>query len=326
MQAMELDNFGINSKQAAKLIINEVKKVVIGKDDIIEKVLIAILAKGHILLEDIPGVGKTTLAMAFSKATNLNYNRVQFTPDVMPSDITGFSMYKKSTEKFEFVKGAAMCNLFLADEINRTSSKTQAALLEIMEEGKVTIDLKTYELPKPFTVIATQNPTGHAGTQMLPESQLDRFLMKLSIGYPDKKSEINILKSKASDLKPLDKVKSVASEQTILEMQEMVEKIYVDDCLFSYSVELISKTRNHELIELGASPRGTIALINISKAKAFLEGRDYVIPKDIQTSFYDAISHRIILKSRAKISNYTVKEILEDIITTTRAPQLSRNY
>ncbi len=300
--------------------MNEVKKAVIGKDDIIEKVLIAILAKGHILLEDIPGVGKTTLAIAFSKATNLHYNRVQFTPDVMPSDITGFSIYKKATESFELVKGAAMCNLFLADEINRTSSKTQAALLEVMEEGRVTVDLKSYETPKPFTVIATQNPIGHAGTQMLPESQLDRFLMKLSMGYPDKRSELNILKSKAN-LQPMDSIQPVADIDTILELQNMVESVYVDDAMYSFMVELIAQTRCHPLIELGASPRGTIALCNISRVKAFLAERDYVLPIDVQSSFVDAIAHRIVLKAKAKISNTTTKDLLSEILMSTKAPQ-----
>lgn len=315
----------LSGAQAAKLIIDEVKKAVIGKDEIIQKILIAILAKGHVLLEDIPGVGKTTLAIAFSKATSLNYNRVQFTPDVMPSDITGFSIYKKTIDSFEFVKGAAMCNLFLADEINRTSSKTQAALLEVMEEGKVTVDLKTYETPKPFTVIATQNPVGHAGTQMLPESQLDRFLMKLSMGYPDKKSEMNILKSKASN-QALDSIRPVADVKTILEMQNMIESVYVDDAMYAFMVELISQTRNHALIELGSSPRGTIALSNVSRVKAFLAERDYVLPIDVQSSFVDTIAHRIVLKAKAKVSNTTASDILMEIINTTKAPQLAKNY
>lgn len=305
----------------AASIIHEVKKAVIGKDVIIKKVLIAILSKGHILLEDIPGVGKTTLALAFSKAMQLSYNRVQFTPDVMPSDVTGFNIYKKSTDSFEFVKGAALCNLFLADEINRTSSKTQSALLEVMEEGQITVDLKTYETPKPFTVIATQNPTGHAGTQLLPESQLDRFLMRISMGYPDKSSEYAILKSKRNSV-PLETINPIVSASEILELQDVIENIFVADDIYTYIVELISKTRINDYIELGASPRGTLALMTISKATAFFNKRDYVLPVDVSESFIDAVSHRIIMKSKSRIANISAVDILEDIIKSTKAPKI----
>lgn len=305
----------------AASIIDEVKKAVIGKDKIIKKVLIAILSKGHILLEDIPGVGKTTLALAFSKAMQLSYNRVQFTPDVMPSDVTGFSIYKKSTDSFEFVKGAALCNLFLADEINRTSSKTQSALLEVMEEGRITVDLKTYETPKPFTVIATQNPTGHAGTQLLPESQLDRFLMRLSMGYPDKRSEFAILKSKRNST-PLETINPIISASEILELQDVIENIYVSDDIYTYVVELVSKTRTNDYIELGASPRGTLALMAIAKATAFFDKRDYVLPVDVSESLVDAISHRIILKPKSKIANISASDILGDIIKLTKTPKI----
>lgn len=309
-----------NSKiKIAQNIINEVQKAVIGKDQIITKVLLAILAQGHILLEDIPGVGKTTLALAFSRAMQLNYNRIQFTPDVMPSDVTGYNVYKKSSDTFEYVKGAVLCNLFLADEINRTSSKTQSALLEVMEEGKVTVDLKAYEVPKPFSVIATQNPTGHAGTQLLPESQLDRFIMRLSLGYPTPDDEILILKSKANR-NPLNEINAVATADDIVAMQNDVAKVFVDDAVYAYVVSLIAKTREHDLIQLGASPRGTISLINVSRAKAYLSGRDYVLPIDVQQSFIDTIAHRIILKSKAKVSNVTVLDILCSIMKTTPVP------
>jgi len=309
--------------EVAFKIFDEVKKAVYGKDEIILKVLIAILARGHILLEDIPGVGKTTLAMAFSKSTSLAYNRVQFTPDVMPSDITGYNIYKKSSGTFEMVKGAALCNLFLADEINRTSSKTQSALLEVMEEGFVTVDLKRYETPKPFTVIATQNPVGHAGTQMLPESQLDRFMMRLSMGYPAPQHELNILKSRANQ-NPLDIVKSVANGQAIMEMQEEVDDVYVEDSIYSYIIELINKTRNHELIELGISPRGAIALAAVSRARAYLNKRDYVLPVDVQTSFIDTASHRIILKPKARLSNISTYNVLKDLLSNTNPPVLMK--
>ncbi|WMJ22430.1 MoxR family ATPase [Paludicola sp. MB14-C6] len=310
--------------EEARLIISEVRKAVKGKDDIILKVLLAILAKGHILLEDIPGVGKTTLAMAFSKATSLDYNRVQFTPDVMPSDVTGFTIYKKETETFEYVKGAVLCNFFLADEINRTSSKTQSALLEVMEEGKVTVDLKSYDTPKPFTVIATQNPVGHAGTQMLPESQLDRFLMRLTMGYPDKGSEIIILKSKATE-NPLEQIKPVVDAETLLSMQNAVDYVHVHDAIYNYIVELIGKTRTNEFVELGASPRGSVALAAVARARAYLQQRDYVLPCDVQNSFIDVISHRIILKSKAKIANQTVNSVLTEILNTTKQPLLTKD-
>ncbi|MEG2813737.1 MAG: MoxR family ATPase [Oscillospiraceae bacterium] len=312
-----------NGMAIANNIIKEVKKAVIGKDQVIIKVLLAILAKGHILLEDIPGVGKTTLALAFSRAMQLDYNRVQFTPDVMPSDVTGYNVYKKASDSFEYVKGAVLCNLFLADEINRTSSKTQSALLQVMEEGKVTVDLKTYEVPKPFAVIATQNPTGHAGTQLLPESQLDRFIMRLSLGYPTPDDELSILKSKANKT-PLNEINAVASAQDIISMQDKVSQIFVDDTIYAYAVCLVVKTRNNDLVQLGASPRGTISLINISRARAYLSGRDFVLPIDVQQAFIDTIAHRIILKPKAKVSNVTVLDILCSIMKTTPAPAIEK--
>lgn len=309
------------SSSLATNIIDEVKKVVKGKDEIIEKTLLAILARGHVLLEDIPGVGKTTLAIAFSKAMQLNYNRIQFTPDVMPSDVTGFSVYQKSTGTFEFVKGAVLCNLFLADEINRTSSKTQSALLEVMEEGNVTVDLKTYKTPKPFTVIATQNPIGYAGTQMLPESQLDRFIIRLSMGYPDKISELEILKSKENSYKE-NLVRPIVSGEDIIKMQNQVDNIFVHDQIYKYIINIVQKTRNHDLIELGVSPRGTIALTRIAKAKAFISNRDYVIPDDVQYAMDCTLSHRLILKSKAKVSKVTASDIVEQLRMSTGAPKL----
>lgn len=311
----------LQAARVAQLIVEEVKKAVKGKDDIIEKVLLAILARGHILLEDIPGVGKTTMALAFSRVMQLEYNRVQFTPDVMPSDVTGYSVYRKSTDRFEFVRGAALCNLFLADEINRTSSKTQSALLEVMEEGHVTVDLKTYETPKPFTVIATQNPTGSAGTQMLPESQLDRFLVRLSMGYPDADSEVEILMARASDSRP--ELRPVISAAGMLQMQEAVDQVYMVDAVYRYIVELVSRTRSHELIELGASPRGSIALARFSKAKAFFEGRDYVLPSDVAYSLESTLVHRLLLRPKAKVAGKTAGDVLEEIRSTVPAPHIS---
>ena len=303
----------------ANKIISEVKKIVIGKDDIIKKVLTTILAKGNILIEDIPGVGKTTLALTFSKAMSLNCKRLQFTPDVLPSDVLGFSIYNKELDRFEYKQGSIMCNLFLADEINRTSAKTQSALLEVMEEGKVTIDGITREVPKPFMVIATQNPVGSIGTQMLPESQLDRFMIKLTMGYPDIKSEIEILKGKQKRVL-LDEIKPVATKEDILTMQDLVEKIYIHEKIYEYIVMLMSKTRNHPLIDLGVSPRGSVALTKLAKATAFLKNRDYVIPEDIQEIFKDVTIHRIILNTKARISNTSEEKILLDILNSVSIP------
>lgn len=300
-------------------IIKEVKKIVIGKDKIIKKVLTTILAKGNILIEDIPGVGKTTLALAFSKAMSLDCKRLQFTPDVLPSDILGFSIYNKDLDRFEYKQGAIMCNLFLADEINRTSAKTQSALLEVMEEGKVTIDGITRKVSKPFIVIATQNPVGSIGTQMLPESQLDRFMIKLTMGYPDMESEIEILKGKQKKV-PLDEINTVVTKEDILVMQDLVENIYIHEKIYEYIVTLISKTRNHPLIDLGVSPRGSVALTKLAKATAFLKNRDYVVPEDIQEIFKDVTIHRIILNTKARISNTSEEKILLDILNSVSVP------
>ena len=303
-------------------VISEVKKAVIGKDAIIIKVLLAVLCKGHILIEDIPGVGKTTLALAFSKALSLEHNRMQFTPDVLPSDVTGFSVYNKATGNFEFREGVAFCNLFLADEINRTSSKTQSALLELMEEKSITVDGKTYKLPEPYTVIATQNPIGSAGTHNLPDSQLDRFMIKLSMGYPDFKGEVDILKSKFNS-NPLDTVKSVADAETILKLQEYISNIYVDDRIYEYIVSLSTATREHPMVKLGVSPRGTLALMQLSKGIAVAMGRDYVIPEDIAYILGDVFEHRLMLNSKAKLSDYTASDSISEILKSVPVPGLS---
>ena len=312
----------VNSIKSVRLIIDEVKKAVIGKDKIIIKILLAILAKGHILLEDIPGVGKTTLALAFSKSLSLEYNRVQFTPDVLPTDITGFTVYNKQTGNFEFKPGASMCNLLLADEINRTSSKTQSALLEIMEEGRVTVDGTTHELPKPFIVLATQNPIGSVGTQELPESQLDRFMIKISMGYPDAASEMEILKSR-SNYNPLEYINSIANAETLVSLQKVVENIFVDDKIYMYITHLAQDTRQHPMLKLGISTRGAIALMAASKATALLKGRSYVIPDDVMYMYEDVFAHRLILSSNAKINNITAKQILDEIAGSVRKPEIS---
>lgn len=303
-------------------IIDEIKTVVVGKDDVIAKVLMAILSRGHILLEDIPGVGKTTLALAFSKAMNLQYNRLQFTPDVMPSDVTGFSVYNKDTEKLEYRPGPALCNLFLADEINRASSKTQSALLEVMEEGSITTDGITRKTPNPYIVIATQNPLGFTGTQMLPESQLDRFMICLSMGYPHIGDEVEIMKRKQGQ-DSLELIKKVADKEDIIGIQQQVDSVYVSDAVYDYIARLTAATRQNELIRLGISPRGSIALVGMAKACAFLARRDYVIPHDVQCVFYDVGRHRIVLGAKTRVDNVTVKSLLKAIFMEVPSPVLS---
>lgn len=319
---MERINDSISSKN--KYDCKRNKKAVIGKDETIIKVLLAILAKGHILIEDIPGVGKTTMALAFSKAMSLDYNRMQFTPDVLPTDITGFSIYNKSTGNFEYKPGVAVCNLFLADEINRTSSKTQSALLEIMEEGNITVDGKSYRLPQPYTVIATQNPIGSIGTQMLPESQLDRFMIKLNMGYPDVKSEIKILKSKLGDYgKGVFEVKTVVTLNELRTLQKLVENVYINDSIFAYIAYLADATRKHPMISLGLSPRGAISLASMSKASALLCGRDYVIPDDVAFVFNEVAQHRIILERKASLSELNESAVLNEILRNVSVPKIT---
>lgn len=302
-------------------IIAEVKKAVVGKDDIIKKTLMTILSKGHLLIEDIPGVGKTTMALAFSKVMALDYKRVQFTPDTMPSDITGFSIFNKTTGQFEFREGAAMCHLFLADEINRTSSKTQSALLELMEEHKVTVDGVTHDLPWPHFVIATQNPAGSAGTQLLPESQLDRFMVRLSMGYPDLESETRMLSEK-HDHNPLDDVQGVVNTQDILAMQDEVEKIHETNEIYDYIAHITKATRESEMIKLGASPRGSIALSRMAAANAYLEGRDYVTPEDVQAVVVDTLAHRLVLSTQAKLAGKDAVAVLKQIVSEVPVPKI----
>lgn len=301
-------------------IIGQVKKVIKNKDSVIVKTLMAILAGGHILIEDVPGVGKTSLALAFSRAMELDYKRLQFTTDVLPSDVTGFNVYNRQTGKFEYKKGAAVCNLFLADEINRASSKTQSALLEIMEEGRLTVDGVTYEMPSPYTVIATQNPVGSVGTQLLPESQLDRFIVRLSMGYPDKRSEVKILKDRKAD-NPLDSVAPVVNAGDILKLRQKVSEVYLSDGLYEYIVDLAQATRNNSLIKLGLSPRGSLALMKMAKACAFVRDRDFAVPEDVAAVFYDVAAHRVLLNPKARSTGARVQEVLSGILRDTAVPR-----
>ena len=301
----------------------EVARVIRGKDDVIRKILMTILAGGHVLMEDIPGVGKTTMAIAFAKALSLKENRVQFTTDVMPSDIVGFSMLNSSTGSFEYREGAIMCNLFLADEINRTSPKTQAALLEAMEEGQVTVDGISRKLPEPFVVIATQNPAGSAGTQLLPESQLDRFMIRVSMGYPDIKNEIAILEDR-SKTNPADDVSVVMDGNEINEMKQEVNGLIMDDAIYEYAVVLAASTRKSPLIDLGVSPRGSLALASMSRAHAYISGRKYVSPDDVQAVFKDVTSHRIVLSTKAKLEGVTADGVLDGILRAVPVPRAVR--
>ena len=300
------------NKQALE-ILGEVKKAVVGKDDVLAKVLLAILARGHILLEDIPGVGKTTMALAFSKALSLKYNRVQFTPDVMPSDITGFSIYNKVTGAMEYQPGAVLCNLFLADELNRATSRTQSALLEAMEEGQVTVDGVSHPVPQPFLVIATQNPAGASGTQLLPDSQMDRFMIRLSIGYPTPADELDMVRRKQGG-NPLDQVRQVLDLAGLAALREQADRVYVSDEVLDYIIRLVNATRSHPMIVQGASPRASLALTAMAKAAALVLGRDYVNPEDVSMVFADVVAHRLILSPRAEASGgFDLSEILRQV-------------
>ena len=298
----------------------EVNKVIKGKEDVVKKVLAAVIAGGHILMEDIPGVGKTTLATTFAKSMSMHYKRVQFTPDVLPSDILGFSMYNSATKDFEYREGAVFTNLFLADEINRTSPKTHSALLEVMEEKTATVDGVTRPLPDPFVVIATENPYGSSGTQMLPESQLDRFMVCLSMGYPSHADAVAILKGNAG--KPLSKVQEVISMEEVLALRAMTNDLYVKDEIYEYIVNLVEATRTMEIFSMGASPRGTIALLRMAKAMAVIDGRDYVCAKDVQDVARDVLGHRVKLSARGKAQGITMHEAIGMLIANVTAPRV----
>ena len=304
-------------------VIAEVKKVIIGKDDVISKLFLAMLAQGHVLLEDIPGVGKTSLAVALGAAMNLNYQRIQFTPEVMPADVVGYTLYDKASNTRVYQPGVALCNLLLVDEINRASSKTQSALLEAMEEQAVTVDGVTYGIESPYTVIATQNPAGSAGTQLLPESQLDRFMIRLSIGYPAVEDEATILKRHHLCAKPLQTVQQVTSAAAVREMQRQVEATHIDDDLCHYIARLVHATRKDATLRLGASPRASLSLLRMGKAVAWLSGRDYLIPDDIHAIFYEVVEHRVTGNSQTRTDTTEIRRALNTILSTTPQPRFA---
>ena len=302
-------------------ILREVNQVVSGKSEVVGWILAALLARGHVLLEDMPGVGKTTAALAFSRILGLSCGRVQFTPDVLPSDITGYSVYRKETGRMQYQPGAVLCNLFLADELNRATSRTQSALLEAMEEGQVTVDGESHPLPQPFFVLAAQNPTGAAGTQLLPDSQMDRFMIRLSLGYPSPEAEAEMVLRRLED-NPLRKVRTMAKAEDVLAMQGEVQSVFVHEELVRYLVKLVGETRIHEAAERGASPRATLSAVSLARSLAYLNGRDFVKPQDVSLAFCRTAEHRILVKADAEKDGVSARDVLGDILKRIPAPRL----
>jgi MoxR-like ATPases len=300
-------------------LVDEIEKVVVGKRGEVVLLVTALLAGGHVLIEDVPGVGKTTLASALARAAGLQFRRAQFTPDVMASDITGFNIYNRQSERFEFKEGLVMTNILLADEINRASPKTQSSLLEAMEESKVTVDGVTYDVPDPFMVIATQNPTGFVGTYPLPEAQIDRFSLKISMGYPTLDEEVAIIESRRTD-NPIDTIKPVTGVKAVRTLRTVVSNVHIDPEVSKYIVLLVTATRRHDKLALGASPRASLALMRISQAYAFMHRRGYVLPEDVAAVYRSTIAHRLILKQEAKLDRLTAEDILTEILRRTEAP------
>ena len=301
-------------------ILHEVQKVIVGKNDVLEKILMTILSGGHVLLDDVPGTGKTTTALAFSRALGLQYGRIQFTPDVLPSDIVGFSLYRRDSGTFTYQPGVVMTNLLLADEINRTSSKTQSALLEVMEERQVTVDGVTYPLARPFMVLATQNPVDFVGTYPLPEAQMDRFFMRVSIGYPSLQDEMDILDRYCGEQKPMESVVPVCSAEDVIAMQQTVKTVYCSKEVRAYIAAICAATRNTPLLSLGASTRAAIALIHAAQANAMLCGRDYIIPEDVQHLAPSVLCHRLSLSAEARMRGYTNEQAFAEVLSAVRIP------
>ena len=301
-----------------------VRRVIVGKDEAIELTLIALLCKGHVLIEDVPGVGKTTLAAALSRSLDCSFNRIQFTPDVTPSDVTGFTMYNAKTGEMEFRPGVVMTQILLADEINRTSPKTQSSLLEVMEEGQVTVDGVTHALPRPFMVLATQNPIDFVGTYPLPEAQMDRFFLRVSIGYPSIEEEMDVLDRFSGPQSPLKRLQPVCGAQEIIALQELVGTIYCSREVRSYVATIVAATREHPALQLGASPRGAIALVRAAQACAVLAGRGYILPDDVRRMAHSVLSHRLILTPESRMKGISAQAILSQLIDTLPVPGAKR--
>lgn len=310
-------------REAVWEVLTQVNQVILGKETLTSEVMAALLAGGHVLLEDLPGAGKTTLALAFSKLLGLQWRRVQFTPDVLPSDLTGFSIFRKDLQKFVYQPGAVFCNVLLADEINRTSPKTQSALLEVMEEQQVTVEGVTRKVPSPFFVIATQNPVGTAGTQMLPPAQIDRFLICASMGYPDFESEVAMAKGAGPDRRT-DGLTPVLDARMLQGIREEIEQVFVHDSIYRYIVRLTTATRNHPDFEMGASPRGTIALVRMAKVTAWMTGNDFVSPADVASQFLPVMNHRVRLNTRARMEGTEKDSVLMKILEREERPCLKR--
>ena len=302
-----------------KEILQQIEKVVVGKNENVEKIMMAVLAGGHVLMEDVPGTGKTTTAMAFAKVLGMDTRRVQFTSDTVPSDIIGYSVYDKDSGSFQFKPGAVMTNLLLADEINRTSSKTQSALLEAMEEMRVTVDGQTYPLPKPFVVLATQNPVGSAGTQLLPSAQMDRFMIKMSMGYPDFESQISILRDRHTE-NPLNRIHAVVDLEELQNLIREAAEVEVEESIYEYVTKLTQATREHPMISLGVSPRGALAVCRMAKAYAYVHGRDFVIPEDVAAIFPDVCCHRLILSTKARMMEEKPETLIRAILESVKMP------
>ncbi len=307
--------------QIFRSILDQVGKVVVGKDNVLEQVLTVLLARGHLLLEDLPGTGKTTMALAFSKTLSLSCHRMQFTPDVLPSDITGFSIPDRETGELCYQPGAVLCNLFLADELNRATSRTQSALLEAMEEGQVTVDSVSHPLPRPFFVIATQNPAGASGTQPLPDSQMDRFMMRLSLGYPDTRAEVAMLRRRQQK-NPLDELTPLLTGQQLTTLQDAVDRVYLSEELLHYIVSLTAATRRDTQLRQGASPRASLSLMQAARAAALIRDRDYVVPGDVRQCFLYTIAHRVFLTAGAEAEGISTRKVLEQILNRVPEPKV----
>lgn len=316
---MDKSEVQMTYQEKLQRVQDEVNYVIRGKQDVVCRVLAAMVGGGHILMEDIPGVGKTTLATTFARVLSLEYHRVQFTPDVLPSDILGFSMYNRKTEEFDFREGSVFCNLFLADELNRTSPKTQSALLEVMEERQASVEGETRKLPEPFIVIATQNPIGSSGTQMLPESQLDRFMVSLSMGYPAHGDAVALLRGEV--WKQAETLEPVITLDELREMCQAAEKIFVHDAIYEYIVSLVEATRTHELFAMGASPRACIALLRMARAMALLAGRDFVTVQDVQVVLLDVLRHRVKLGARARAEGKNMRACIQELFQIVKSPR-----